>query len=199
MLLSEILERLAAPVPRELIKQKKTFEYGKSTGRVDFIPWVNLCDLLDQRCGIAGWSWEIKSVQQVTGLSPLEEFVENEWGEQKPKKKPKQRDYLVIVGALTIYGEDRSVTREATGLEEIECSSYGDPSSNAEAMTLRRACSKFGLGRDLWRKEERQYEGAAPQLPTVPKRPQPAPPKGTLTREEWLARKQQREREAVKN
>jgi len=174
MLLSEILERLAAPVPRELIKQKKTFEYGKSSGVVDFIPWFLLCDLLDDRCGVAGWSWEIKSVTQVTGLPPMED----------DEKRRKQRDYLVVVGSLTIHGDDRQLTREATGIEEVETSSYGDPSSNAEAMCLRRACSKFGLGRDLWRKEER---GTAPQ--TVPQRP-PKLTKGTLTREEWLARKQ---------
>ncbi|WP_228016134.1 hypothetical protein [Synechocystis salina] len=32
----------------------------------------------------------------------------------------------------------------------------GDPSSNAEAMALRRCCAKFGLGRDLWRKDKPQ-------------------------------------------
>ena len=169
MKLSEILENLGKPVSPQFIKQKKTFERGKSSGFVDYIPWFTLCDLLDERCGVAGWSWEIKSVQQVQGQ-----------GE-------KQRDYLVLVGSLTIYGDDRQLTREATGLEEVETSSYGDPSSNAEAMALRRACSKFGLGRDLWRKEERQQE---PQLPKVS---QPISAKGTLTREEWLARKRERE------
>lgn len=206
MLLSEILERLAQPVPRELIKQKKTFEKGKSSGLVDFIPWVNLCDLLDQRCGIGAWSWEIKTFSQVQGAPPIPEDPEEvtertEWGEKKPKKKPKQRDYLVLVGSLTIYGDDRQLTREATGTEEIECSSYGDPSSNAEAMALRRACSKFGLGRDLWRKEvtegRRQTWGGEPQLPPVP-RNQPAPPPGQLTREEWLALKAKKE-QAAKN
>jgi hypothetical protein len=162
MLLSEILLRLSQPVPRQFIKQKKTWEKGKSSGQVDYIPWFNCTDLLDDRCGLGGWSWEIKSVQQ----------IENN---------------LVIVGSLTIHGEDRSITREATGIEEVQTSSFGDPSSNAEAMCLRRACSKFGLGRDLWRKEERQQE---PQLPRVS---QPIPAKGTLTREEWLARKRERE------
>ncbi|WLT40311.1 hypothetical protein NON20_24525 (plasmid) [Synechocystis sp. B12] len=38
------------------------------------------------------------------------------------------------------------MTRQATGTEDIDCNSYGDPSSNAEAMALRRCCAKFGLG-----------------------------------------------------
>jgi len=42
------------------------------------------------------------------------------------------------------------VWREATGTEDGELRGYGDPSSNAEAMALKRAASKFGLGLYLY-------------------------------------------------
>ncbi|AIE76307.1 hypothetical protein [Synechocystis sp. PCC 6714] len=97
-------------------------------------------------------------------------------------------DRLTLTGSLTIHGDDRSLTRQATGTEDIDCNSYGDPSSNAEAMALRRCCAKFGLGRDLWRKDKPQPlkmgQRREPEKQTVL-----AP--GTISREEWLARKNQ--------
>lgn len=42
------------------------------------------------------------------------------------------------------------VWRESTGTELLSKTDYGDPSSNAESMALRRACSKFGLALDLY-------------------------------------------------
>jgi hypothetical protein len=44
------------------------------------------------------------------------------------------------------------VTREATGCEDADAKGYGDSSSNAEAMALKRAASKFGLGLYLYQK-----------------------------------------------
>ncbi len=151
MKLTEILERLRQPVPPELISYKVI--KGK---RIDFISWVILADLLDERAGIDGWSWKIKEVRQIGNR-------------------------LTMVGCLTIYGEDRSLTMMATGSEDLDCSSYGDPSSNAEAMSLRRSASKMGLARDLWKKEF----CPTPKLPDLA----PLPPiKGEITREEWLQR-----------
>lgn len=118
---------------------------------IDYVAWYDLCDLLDDLTD--SWEWEIKDVQQI--------------GEN-----------LSLVGVLTIHGEDKSLTRMATGIEEINCSSYGDPSSNAEAMALRRCCAKFGLGRDLWRKDKPSKSGES------------KPQKGTISREEWLKRKE---------
>ncbi len=37
------------------------------------------------------------------------------------------------------------VSREATSTEDEELKGYGDPSSNAEAMALKRAAAKVGL------------------------------------------------------
>ncbi len=136
MNLIDILRNLAQPVPKKLISQKATYSKDKKTGQryksgeVDYIAWYNLCDLLDDNCGIDGWEWSVKDVNQISNR-------------------------LTLTGVLTIHGDDKSLTRMATGTEDVDCSSYGDPSSNAEAMALRRCCSKFGLGRDLWRKENK--------------------------------------------
>ena len=151
MKLTEILERLRQPVPCELISYKTI-----KGNRIDYISWVDICRLLDDRAGLARWSWKIKEVRQIGNR-------------------------LTMVGCLTIYGEDRSLTMMATGSEDLDCSSYGDPSSNAEAMSLRRSASKMGLARDLWKKELQP----TPKLPDLA----PLPPiKGEITREEWLRR-----------
>jgi hypothetical protein len=57
-----------------------------------------------------------------------------------------------VEGRLTIHAAKGNFTREATGQELTECDGYGDPTSNAEAMALRRCCAKFGLGLHLWEK-----------------------------------------------
>jgi len=73
---------------------------------------------------------------------------------------------VFIVGRLSIPCADGDVWREATGtecLKEIKTDkgtgeviikelAYGDPTSNAEAMALRRAAAKFGLGLYLYEK-----------------------------------------------
>lgn len=144
MKIAEIIARLKEPVNPRLISQKKVG--GKI---IDFISWYTYCDLLDERCGLSNWSWEIVSMT-VTD------------------------DRLFITGKLTIHGDDRSLSQMATGTEILNCNSYGDPSSNAEAMALRRACAKFSLARQLWLKKENntnQYKSMS---------------KGEITREEWL-------------
>ena len=61
-------------------------------------------------------------------------------------------DKLYVVVALTIVGSDASCRREGIGNESDDLDGYGDPSSNAHAMALRRAAMEFGLGRNLWKK-----------------------------------------------
>jgi hypothetical protein len=61
-------------------------------------------------------------------------------------------DRTVIEGRLIIRAAEGNFVREATGTEDNEIDSWGDPSSNAEAMALRRCCAKFGLGLHLWEK-----------------------------------------------
>ena len=124
MRLQEILLALAEPVPVQVISS-----FTKKGNQIPYIAWHDMIGLLQQRAGIDGFSWEIKDCKQI--------------GER-----------FVMVGRLTVYGEDGHRSMDATGQEVLNCSDYGDPSSNAEAMALRRACAKFGLGLALWQKEE---------------------------------------------
>jgi hypothetical protein len=114
-----------------------------------YVAWYDLVDLLDERAGLDGWAWEIE-ISQI--------------GNQ-----------AIVVGKLTIIGEDKTLVRQSSGIEDIDCSSFGDPSSNAEAMALRRCCAKFGLGLDLWRKGKPSGGNSSE--------------KGEISKEEWLKRR----------
>jgi len=148
--IAEIIKRLKEDVPTELISSKKV---GNS--KIDYISWFDYCDLLDERCGIGYWSWEIKQ----TTISD---------------------NRLFLIGKLTIIGDDRSLSQDATGTEILNCSSYGDPSSNSEAMALRRACAKFGLARYLWNKETTKTQTNQQETKNTAK--------GEISREQWLAK-----------
>lgn len=91
---------------------------------ITYMPWYRICDYLDYYA--PGWDWKI-----TTDIG---------------------HDRLFVVGELTVYGSDRHVTMAATGTERLDKDSFGDPSSNAEAMALRRAAAKIGFCRHLWDK-----------------------------------------------
>ena len=162
MNITEIISNLKQPVPSSLIKQKKV---GGNT--IDYISWFDYCNLLDERVGL--WEWSIVSMTTTDNR-------------------------LFITGRLTIYGDapqsgtfgERSLSQMATGTEILNCSSYGDPSSNAEAMALRRACAKFGLARDLWRKEEKQTNSFNNHHQTNKPKSYRPKAKGEISREQWL-------------
>lgn len=92
--------------------------------KIKFVPWYNLIRLLDYYA--PGFDWQVKT--QYCG------------------------DRTVVEGSLTIKAAEGEFTRQATGTEMSDCDNYGDPSSNSEAMSLRRCCAKFGLGLALWEK-----------------------------------------------
>jgi hypothetical protein len=92
---------------------------------ISYIEWHTAIRYLDHFA--PGWSYEVRSVSQT--------------GER-----------CVIVVRITIPCIEGSVFREATGTEDEELKGYGDPSSNAEAMALKRAATKFGLGLYLYSK-----------------------------------------------
>lgn len=160
--IEEILADFEKPIEREYISQKPVFSRKQESGKVDYVAWHTLCRLLNKHTN-GYWEWKLRT--QFMG------------------------DRTVIEGSLTIHGSDGSLTREATGNEESEVDGYGDPSSNAEAMALRRCCAKFGLGLSLW--EKGKASNSAPKTNGF-KQPAPIPKtngkgesKGTLTREEW--------------
>ena len=93
--------------------------------KITYIPWYAANRILSKYC--LGWTWEIVNVQSTN-------------------------DRIFLVGRLTIPTSEGNVYREASGTESLNCSSYGDPSSNAESMAFRRCCAKFGLGLYLYDK-----------------------------------------------
>ncbi|HZH34595.1 MAG TPA: Rad52/Rad22 family DNA repair protein [Pyrinomonadaceae bacterium] len=90
-----------------------------------YISWHDAIKYLDHFA--PGWCYEVRSVTAIGGR-------------------------LILTVRITIQCAEGLVWREATGQEEEETNSYGDPSSNAESMALRRAASKFGLGLSLYDK-----------------------------------------------
>lgn len=62
-------------------------------------------------------------------------------------------DKRIYICRLTIHADEGSYTRSATGIEDDATNSFGDPSSNAEAMAFSRATANFGLGLYLYDKK----------------------------------------------
>ncbi len=90
-----------------------------------YIPWHCANRILDKYA--PGWAWEIVKLELTDKA-------------------------LFLVGSLSIPCRDGLIVRSATGTESLDCSSYGDPSSNAESMAFRRCAAKFGLGLNLYDK-----------------------------------------------
>jgi hypothetical protein len=91
-----------------------------------FLSWYNAVKFLDLYA--PGWSYEVRNVVGIGGK-------------------------LVVIARISIPCAEGIVYREATGQEDEEVSSWGDSSSNAESMALRRAAAKFGLGLYLYDKK----------------------------------------------
>ena len=153
MKLREILERLRQPVPPELVSYKVI-----KGNRIEYISWTTLADLLDDRAGIDGWAWGMVDQQQIGNR-------------------------LTQVWELTIIGDDRSISRQASGDEDVDLEAYGTPSTNVEAQCLRRCCAKYNLGRNLWKKDRKKVR--TPQLPATTHQVQ-LRTKNEISREEWL-------------
>ena len=92
---------------------------------ITYIEWHTAVKYLDLFA--PGWSYAVKSVSQVGSL-------------------------VTVIASISIPCAEGVVTREATGCEDADAKGYGDPCSNAEAMALKRAASRFGLGLYLYQK-----------------------------------------------
>jgi hypothetical protein len=97
----------------------------KGGNTLDYLPWYRAVKILNKYA--PGWGSEVRSMQQIG-------------------------DNLCLSVALSIPTSSGIVTREATGIESLNCSSFGDPASNAQSMALRRAAAQFGLGLHLYEK-----------------------------------------------
>jgi hypothetical protein len=91
--------------------------------KIKFLPWHAAIKFLDLYA--SGWNYEIRHVVGIGGK-------------------------LVLVSRISIPCAEGIIYREATGQEDEDVDKYGDSSSNAESMSLRRAASKFGLGLSLY-------------------------------------------------
>jgi len=79
-------------------------------------------------------------------------FYTNGYWENRVIDREIINDRLCLTAELTIYSEEASHTRQATGSETLDTDSYGDFQSNAESMAFRRAAARFGLGLHLYNK-----------------------------------------------
>ena len=115
---------------REIVKDlskpvaKRHLRKRKQGGKeIVYIAWHDAVKYLDHYA--PGWNYEIRSLDSIGGK-------------------------LILTIRLTVRSSEGLVYREATGQEDEEKDTYGDSSSNAESMALRRAAAKFGLGLYLY-------------------------------------------------
>lgn len=115
---------------REIVKDlskpvaKRHLRKRKQGGKeIFYIAWHDAIKYLDHYA--AGWNYEIRRVDSIAGK-------------------------LILTVRLSVPCLEGIVYREATGQEDEDLEIYGNSSSNAESMALRRACTKFGLGLDLY-------------------------------------------------
>ena len=125
--MADILADLSKPIAPQHLKSKPK---GKGPQKITltFLPWYHAIRYLDFFA--PGWCSEVRAVH---------------WS----------LDRIVIVVRLSIPCAEGWMHREATGTSEEpddDETMYGDPSSNAEAMALKRAAAKFGLGLSLYDK-----------------------------------------------
>lgn len=115
---------------REIVKDlskpvaKRHLRTRKQGGKeIQYIAWHDAVKYLDHYA--PGWCYEVRSIDSIAGK-------------------------LILTIRLSIPCLEGLVYREATGQEDETLETYGDSSSNAESMALRRACAKFGLGLSLY-------------------------------------------------
>ena len=103
---------------------KRHLRTRKQGGKeLTYIAWHDAVKYLDHYA--PGWCYEVRRIDAIGGK-------------------------LILTIRLSIPCVEGIIYREATGQEDESTDSYGDPSSNAESMALRRAAAKFGLGLSLY-------------------------------------------------
>jgi hypothetical protein len=115
---------------REIVKDlskpvaKRHLRVRRQGGKeIGYIAWHDAIKYLDHYA--PGWTYEVRNMQSIGGK-------------------------LILTIRLSVPCLEGVVFREATGQEDEEKDTYGDSSSNAESMALRRAAAKFGLGLYLY-------------------------------------------------
>lgn len=170
MNVSDMLAELRKPVEPMYIKTKDS-----GGTKVSYIPWYNAVTLADARLG-GCWDHEL-----------VEHWTED--AQRGSTTKGYTATPLAHVRVrVTVFGDDRQISREAVGVDDEPMGQRGTPLERAEAAGLRRALAKFGLGLHLYGGgvvEERSYTQAPSRTRTEangapPKAAaKPAPPPAT--------------------
>ena len=105
------------------IAQKHLRKRRQGGKEITYLAWHDAVKYLDHYA--PGWNYEITRVDSIAGK-------------------------LILTVRISVPCLEGIVYREATGQEDESLESYGDSSSNAESMALRRASAKFGLGLYLY-------------------------------------------------
>jgi len=90
---------------------------------ITYLAWHDAVKYLDHYA--PGWCYEVRRIDSIAGK-------------------------VILTVRLSIPALEGIIYREATGQEDETLDSYGDSTSNAESMSLRRAAAKFGLGIGLY-------------------------------------------------
>lgn len=123
----DIVEDLSQPIEDKYLKTKEARNRKENTTQqLLYIPWFNAVAILDDLA--PGWFYEIRSAFQL-------------------------ETNLVMIARITIPCLEGLVFREASSLEPILGTGFGDAATNAESAALRRAAAKFGLGLYLYDKD----------------------------------------------
>ena len=117
----DIIADLKKPVNPQRLKKRKAS--NKSDEMLTYLPWHQCVKYLDHYAN--GWTYEVRSITTVGNA-------------------------VALTVRLTIPCIEGLIYREATGYEPLDVKGYGDPTSNAESMALRRAAAKFGLALYLY-------------------------------------------------
>ncbi len=131
--IQDIIADLSKPIAKRHLLTKR-----QGGADLTFIPWYYAVKYLDLHA--PGWSYDIR----YEGHVPAPEKLQSD--------KKTHRGKVVVRVDLSIPCVEGVVTRSALGIEEDVVTGYGDPTSNAESMALRRAAAKFGLGLYLYEK-----------------------------------------------
>jgi len=105
------------------IAQKHLRKRRQGGKEITYLAWHDAVKYLDHYA--PGWCYEIRSIDSIAGK-------------------------LILTIRLSIPSLEGIIYREATGQEDEDLETYGNSSSNAESMALRRAAAKFGLGLGLY-------------------------------------------------
>jgi hypothetical protein len=132
--INEIISDLSKPISARHLQTKR-----QGGTDLTFIPWYHAVSYLDLYA--PGWSYDI----EYQGHTPEPTKLTTD--------KKSHRGKVIVKTTITIpclEAPEFGIVRSALGIEDDVVTGYGDPTSNAESMALRRAAAKFGLGRYLY-------------------------------------------------